>query len=162
MKDCGFTDGRDWFRFRTGGILVHDDRMLFVECSEGAYFYMIGGGVHMGETSKNAVEREIYEETGIVTKADHLSVVCENFFRGRGGPIDGMDCHAIEFYYLMKILDLSGLKERTDTGERLLWLTADEIKVSNIKPSFIKERLEEILSARHTVHIVSEVDRRNT
>ncbi|MEE1504495.1 MAG: tetratricopeptide repeat protein, partial [Acutalibacteraceae bacterium] len=45
--------------------------------------------------------REVLEETGIEVKVDRLAVVLENFFKGVGGPIDGLDCHAVEFYYLV-------------------------------------------------------------
>ena len=50
--DCGFEKGNNWFRYRTGGIIVHNNKMLFVKSSIGNYYYMIGGGVHLGETSE--------------------------------------------------------------------------------------------------------------
>lgn len=43
--DCGFQKENNWFRYRTGGILIHDNKMLFVKSSIGDYYYMIGGGV---------------------------------------------------------------------------------------------------------------------
>ena len=59
--------------------------MLFVKSSIGDYYYMIGGGVHMGETSDKCIEREVLEEAGVKANVDHLAVVCENFFKGKGG-----------------------------------------------------------------------------
>lgn len=50
--DCGFKKGNNRFRYRTGGILIHDNKMLFVKSNFGNYYYMIGGGVHLGETSE--------------------------------------------------------------------------------------------------------------
>lgn len=41
------------------------------------------------------MEIEIYEETGMYTCAQHLAVVCEKFFNGVSGAIDGFDCHTI-------------------------------------------------------------------
>lgn len=41
--DCGFKKGDNWFRYRTGGILIHDNKMLFVKSNFGDYYYMIGG-----------------------------------------------------------------------------------------------------------------------
>ena len=79
--DCGFTKENSWFRYRTGGILVHDNKMLFVKSGIGGYYYMIGGGVHLGERSDKCIEREVFEEAGIKANADYLAVVCENFFR---------------------------------------------------------------------------------
>lgn len=157
--DCGFTTENSWFRYRTGGILIKDDKMLFIKSNEENYYYMIGGAVHHGETSKSCIEREIFEESGIMAHAKYLAVVCENFFKGRGGKIDGLDCHTLEFYYFMEIENLDALKEKTDTGEELIWLTLDDIEKNNIKPAFIKERIREILNSKQTIHILEERDR---
>ena len=62
--DCAFEKGNNWFRYRTGGIIINNNKMLFVKSAIGDYYYMVGGGVHLGETSKACIEREIYEETG--------------------------------------------------------------------------------------------------
>lgn len=157
--DCGFTNSNYWFRYRVGGFVVNQNRVLFVKSNAGDHFYMIGGGVHLGETSSSCIEREIAEESGIKAHARHLAVVCENFFKGRGGMIDSLDCHTIEFYYLMKIDDMSSVKEKTDIGEALVWLTIDEIKKNNIKPGFIRERIDEIFKTDQTIHIIEERDR---
>lgn len=63
--DCGFKKENYWFRYRIGGILIHDNKMLFVKSNYGDYYYMIGGGVHLGETSETCIEREVFEEAGI-------------------------------------------------------------------------------------------------
>lgn len=159
--DCGFEKGNKWFRYRTGGILIHNNKMLFVKSAIGDYYYMIGGAVHLGETSDTCIEREVLEESGIHAKVDYLAVVCENFFKGIGGKIDGLDCHTIEFYYYMKIPndDLSLCKHMTDTGEELVWLPIEEIKTSKIKPDFIKEYIHKIISERKTIHVIEEKDR---
>ena len=122
---------------------------------------MVGGGVHMGETSHDCIEREVLEETGIHAKVDYLAVVCENFFKGKGGEIEGRDCHTLEFYYYMKILDedLSVCKHKTDVGEELVWLPIEEIETSKIKPEFIKEYIYEIINERKTIHVIEEKDR---
>lgn len=159
--DCGFEKGNHWFRYRTGGILIHNNKMLFVKSAIGDYYYMIGGGVHLGETSEACIEREVFEETGIHACVDHLAVVCENFFKGNGGKIDGLDCHTLEFYYCMKILDedLSLCKKITDVGEELVWLSIEEIEQSLIKPIFIKAHINEIISEGKMMHVIEERDR---
>lgn len=158
--DCCFTKENNWFRYRTGGILLHDNKMLFVKCAVDDYYYMVGGGVHLGETSDACIEREVFEETGIHAEVQSIAVVSENFFKGFGGNIDGLDCHTIEFYYRMKIPDddISLCKSVTDDGEKLVWLPIDEIRTSNIKPEFIKDNIEKILDERKIIHIIEEED----
>lgn len=156
MYDCGFAKENHRFRFRTGGIIIKDNKMLFVKSSIGNYYYMIGGAVHLGETTEKCIEREILEEAGLKVQAERLAVVCENFFKGSGGVEDGFDCHTIEFYYLMKIQEDNAAvcKKQTDVGEELIWIPMEDIPDSDIKPSFIKEYINEIINSDRIMHIV--------
>lgn len=161
MCDCGFTKEKNWFRYRAGAILIYDDKMLFVRSKINNYYYIIGGGVHLGEASEKCVEREMYEESGMKAKADDLAVVCENFFKGDGGKIKGLDCHTIEFYYRMTVSEeeYRKCKSCTDDNEELVWLSIEEIEHAQIKPTIIKERIKEILMNSTTIHVVEERDR---
>lgn len=155
--DCGFSKENNRFRYRAGGLLVHDDRILFVKNAIGGYFYILGGGVHLGETSEHCIEREFLEETGIHAKAERLAVVCENFFRGEFGE----DCHVLEFYYLMKAEAdvIENCKHTSDIGENLVWLPIEQITEYEIKPDFIKKSIREIICGSGILHVVNESDR---
>ena len=159
--DCCFTKENNWFRYRTGGIVVHGGKMLFVKCIYADYYYMVGGGVFLGETSKDCMEREIFEETGMKLKAKHLSVVCENFFKGKDGLADGCDCHVLEYYYLLEVSDedIKNCKTLTDNGEPLVWIPFEDFDKVVIKPDFIKERIDEIVNTDNVIHVIEERDR---
>ncbi|MBO4864220.1 MAG: NUDIX domain-containing protein [Eubacterium sp.] len=160
--DCGFIKGDRKFRCRAGGFIRNKDRLLFVKTDEpGGYYYMIGGGVHICETSRQCAEREIFEETGVKVEASRLAVITENFFRGVGGVEDGYDCHTIEFYYLMEVSDEDAEKigKITDQNEELVWIPISEVEASDIKPGFIRERIHEILNTDTVLHIIEERDR---
>jgi ADP-ribose pyrophosphatase YjhB (NUDIX family) len=159
MKDICFTKENSWFRYRTGAFILKDDKMLFVKSKFGGYFYMIGGGVSLGETSVDCIEREILEETGINAKVERLAVVTENFFKGENRILEGLDCHTIEFYYLVKVIDASNVFSKTDDGEELVWIPIAEIKNSFFKPSFIPEKIDEIIAGKNILHIIEERDR---
>mgnify|MGYP002680488783 FL=1 len=94
---------------------------------------MVGGGVQLGET----------------------------FFKGVGGTIDGLDCHTIEFYYYMKVLDedLKLCKNKTDDGEQLVWMPLEEIASKEIKPAFLKENISNVINEKNIIHIIEERDR---
>ena len=64
MKDICFTKEKSWFRYRTGAFILKDDKMLFVKSKFGGYFYMIGGGVSLGENSVDTtfVDCRIYSK----------------------------------------------------------------------------------------------------
>ena len=83
-----------------------------------------------------------------------------DYFRFRtGGIVEGMDCHTIEMYYILSVDDMTDFKSVTDDGEDLVWIPVEEVKNSVIKPSFIPERIDEILSEDKIIHIIEERDR---
>lgn len=161
--DCCFTNEKNWFRYRAAGIVVEDGKVLFVTDKTLDYYYTVGGGVHMGEKAQECVCREMKEETGIDYEIDHLAVICENFFDGHGGIIDGLDCHCLELYFVMKskgITDLVSESINADGNtEELVWIPIDKIEQYNIKPSFLQETIKEIINGDSVLHIVTDADR---
>ncbi|MDF2557691.1 MAG: hydrolase [Bacillales bacterium] len=59
---------------------MENDCVLMASNEDTEYYYSVGGGVHMGETSEDAIIREVYEETGIKYEIDRLAFIHENFF----------------------------------------------------------------------------------
>jgi len=162
-KDCCFTSGSEWFRYRTGAIIVEEGKVLFATDDTIDYYYTVGGGVHLGETSEECITREVLEETGVKYEVDHLAAVVENFFDGQGGNLEKLNCHCLELYYVMKSNGNMELNSHSINAvgavEHMKWIPVDEIDKYNIKPSFLKERLREIIESSQTLHIISTVDR---
>lgn len=159
MSDICFSNENNWFRYRAGAFILKDDKMLFEKSKFGGYYYIIGGGVKLGESSVDCIEREILEETGIDAKVERLAVVVENFFRGTGGIINGLDCHTIEFYYLVRVLDDSNAFSKTDDDEELVWIPVEKIKSFFFKPKFIPEIIEEVINSKTILHIIEDCDK---
>ena len=82
--DCCMQTGGKWFRYRAAAIIIENGCVLFAHNESDDYYYSVGGGVHMGETAEQAVEREVFEETGIHYEIDRLAFIHENFFDGSG------------------------------------------------------------------------------
>ncbi len=58
-------------RISARGIIINNNKILLNEFGHGEYYNIPGGGVEPGETVKQAVEREIFEESGLnVTVGD--------------------------------------------------------------------------------------------
>jgi 8-oxo-dGTP pyrophosphatase MutT (NUDIX family) len=81
-----------------------DDRLLCFEIidADGGVvgFRSIGGGIEDGETSREAVEREVAEELGVAITEPVLLDVVENIFEFRGQP-----GHEIVFVYEAQFVD---------------------------------------------------------
>ena len=43
--------------------------------------------------------------------------------------------------------------------EELVWIPTDKIEQYNIKPSFLRERIKEIINGDSVLHIVTDADR---
>ncbi len=124
--ECTFTPGQDWFRLRACGILIDDDKVLMIRNDSNPFYYSVGGCVEHGESLKEAVVREVWEETGWKFEVERLAFVHENFFRGEAGTIERLRCHELAFYYLMKwdpnCLITSNSRSMSGFPERLEWL----------------------------------------
>ncbi len=156
--DCGFTHGNHWFRYRAAAIIIEDGAVLFAKNKRDNFYYSIGGGVHMGETSTEAIRREVYEETGAEYEIDRLAFIHENYFTGTVS-LSGYECHEIALYYLMKPRGSRQLNSNSYTGgvkEEMHWLPIEAIEMYEAYPSFYKERLKEIIESDHVVHIVTD------
>lgn len=155
MQDCGFTNENNWFRFRAGAIIVEDGCVLLAKNEKDDYYYSVGGGVHMNEKAEDAVKREVFEETGVHYEVDRLAVIHENFFEGSGCILDGLHCHEIAFFYLMKPRGTKEIHSDSYTHgvrENMYWIPIEDLHKYTAFPSFLKDYLsKEHLSIEHIV-----------
>lgn len=157
MFDCGFTKENHWFRYRAAAIIIEDNCVLLAGNENEDYLYSVGGAVHMGETAEDAVKREVFEETGVQYEIDHLAVIHENFFNENSGSLNGLECHEVCFYYLMKPRGSKQLNSNSYTQgvkESMHWISVEDLDKRKAFPSFLKD----FLSRTHSgiEHIVTD------
>lgn len=144
MQDCGFTRENKWFRYRAAAIIIEEGCVLFAGNEIDDYYYSIGGGVHVGETSEQAVKREVLEETGVEYEIERLAVIHENFFNENQGSLKGMDCHEMSIYYLMKPRGTKQLNSDSysqGVRETMHWIPIKDLDKYKAFPTFLKEYL---------------------
>ena len=143
-KNCAFTSGSDWFRYRAAAIIVEDGCVLAAGNELEDYYYSVGGAVHMGETAEEAVLREVFEETGVRYEIDRPAVIHENFFNENTGSLKGFECHEICLYFLMKPRGTQKLNSSSWTlgvREHMYWLPIEKLDNYKVFPSFLKDYL---------------------
>lgn len=140
--DCGFQKESNWFRYRAGAIIVEDGCVLFAGNANEDYLYSIGGAIHMNEKAEDAVRREAFEETGVHYEVERLAVIHENFFDGDGGTLDGLHCHEVTMYYLMKPRGTKELHSDSYTyggiKEEMHWVPIEDLDKYKAFPTFLK------------------------
>lgn len=126
---------------KAGGILIKD-RKLLVEKSKGKEFFIApGGSIETGETSKEALVRELMEEFQVNIEESDL-VEFGVFYAdaaGRDGKVVRMDVFIVEKW--------SGEPSPDGEVEEILWINSnipEGIKVGSIFEHEVIPRLKEL------------------
>lgn len=156
QKDCGFQSKNKRFRYRAAAIIIENGCVLFAGNEIDDYYYSIGGGVHIGETAEEAVQREVFEEMGIHYEIERLAIIHENFFVESTEKYKGLDSHEIAFYFLMKSRGTQKLMSNSFTQgvkENMHWIPIEDLDKVVAYPVFMKSYLQsnhkEILGLRN-------------
>lgn len=132
------------FKFRVSGLIIRNNKLLLVDMDDSGFLCLPGGYVELGETTEEAVKRELVEEIGkdVIVKK-YLGVV-ENYFINKFSK----KMHEISFYYLMDFTSCD-IEEsnftliENDKGYNIKldfkWINLDELDKFDIRPNFFKE-----------------------
>ncbi|MFX1369567.1 MAG: NUDIX hydrolase, partial [Promethearchaeota archaeon] len=150
------------FGVRAEGVMLREGRVLLHQPETYDFWTFPGGGVHFHESSKEALKREWFEETGFAVDVKRLLYVIENFFVFKGNdqfpPLtkDGR-LHGLGLCYLVEPVDEEGEWVRDEfygqedipyQGRNLRitfrWFAPDELEAINLVPACLKWALKKI------------------
>ena len=144
IVDVKFKEKEYSFHYRVVGVIVRDNNYLIQNIGGKDYYVLLGGHVRIGESSEDALIREVKEELEI----DILK---------RNGKIE----HWIEQYYLVDSGEKLGkeswsFEENDIDGVKTLnysFVSKEELKKIDLKPLKIKELIisEEFSGISHIV-----------
>ncbi|HEM2802767.1 TPA: NUDIX hydrolase [Streptococcus suis] len=124
------------FGVRATGLVVQDEKLYLVKSPEGKY-YTLGGAIQLGETTEEAVLREMQEEIGIDVEVGPLIFIVENQF-----SLQEKSYHQIEFLYLVTPLsDPVTYLEEGDSIRQCEWIAFTDLKNLDLNPAFLKTEL---------------------
>jgi ADP-ribose pyrophosphatase YjhB (NUDIX family) len=134
------------FNYRVGAIIISSNKMLLVKNSGDPFFYTVGGRVKLGETARDTVLREAYEETGIKFEIDRLAFIHENFF-----VMDSSNepYHEVSFFFLMKENDIAVELLKHSFQEEYAevtthWIPIDDLAGLHVYPEFFKTEIKNL------------------
>ena len=102
------------------GICVRDGKILLCRAKGGRTTYLPGGHIEFGETGREALVREMREETGLAATVGGFRGCVENAFLQHGKP------HAeINLVYELQIAEDAEVRAAEDWIEFVWWPLAD-------------------------------------
>ena len=137
MEDISFYTNEGRFNFRVAAYVTCGDKMLIQHTDGVDFVNLIGGRVHLGENTIDAVKREIKEEIGVEVKKQKLMVIAENFFEWQGKKV-----HEMLFIYQVELAkkylkQLDGVNVLDHDNQHVEWVEKSKIKNYVCKPDII-------------------------
>lgn len=142
IVDVKFKEKEYSFHYRVVGVIVKDDKYLVQNIGGKDYYVLPGGHVRIGESSDDALIREVREELEIDILKKDFRLFCyhENIYEK-----DNRVEHWIEQYYIVNAKlekdswsfvenDIDGVKTLNYT-----FVTKEELKKIDLKPLKVKE-----------------------
>ena len=129
---------------RASGIIIHDNKILLHKNINEEHYALIGGRVAIGESSEEALKREVMEEMGKEVDIIEGLTTVENFFQMKDSKYyEILFVHRLEFKNEddKKILETIKNVEGKDYL-RYEWIDIDEIEKYPLKPKVIKDMLK--------------------
>lgn len=154
-NDLTIPAGDGLLNVRVGAIIMKENKILMVGNERSDYFYSVGGRIKFGESAREAVEREVFEETGVKMEVDRLAFVHENFFVGDAPVNLGKQIYEISFFFYMKVPDefepVCNSFTEDNSEEHLSWISIDTDK--KYYPEFFRDELKN--SSKEVKYIIS-------
>ena len=128
------------------GVCIIDGRILLCLPKDRSYSYLPGGHIEVGETGREALVREMKEETGLDATAGELLGVVESSFVQKGEK----HCE-INLIYEMKLNGSRGSRGLRSLEDWICfdWVPCDRIDTANLLPPEMKPYCRSALSTRH-------------
>ena len=130
------------FNYCARAMIEQDGKVLVICVNDAGYYHLPGGHVEIGETSEQAVAREIQEELGFEVTVQKLVVVQEQFYTKKD-----IANHSVIFYYLAQpkgeVPTQNGIRMEQGRTKmiknELRWVTRDELKSVDLRPASLKD-----------------------
>lgn len=134
------------FNHRVAAVIIHDNKLLAQKNIQTNEYYLVGGRITFGESSEEALVREVKEELKIEITNYKPIWINECFFED-----SGKNFHEVGMYYLADITNtdfdnftLSFETEEAGRKNYYEWLDIDKFEKILLYPLFIKDEIKKL------------------
>lgn len=111
------------------GVAIKDGKILLCKAKGGSSTYLPGGHIELGETGREALVREIKEETGLNSTTGRFMGVVENSFIQKGKK------HSeINLVYELELDSLDGSVNAAEDWIEFEWCELNKLDAANLLP----------------------------
>ncbi len=132
------------FIYRVSALIINDNKILFQRNKDVEYLTLPGGKCSIGESSIEAISRELLEEIGVNVKFVRTRAVIENFFVS---SFNNKNYHEILIINEMLIDDdeflnkkiLENIENKPRNHEYYEWIDISKLNQYILKPNFLSK-----------------------
>jgi 8-oxo-dGTP pyrophosphatase MutT (NUDIX family) len=140
VADISFDVGACKFNYRVAAIIECHQRYLFTAAPCTDFWFLPGRRVKAGESSLEAIERELQEELGLENQIVRLLWIVENFF-----TLHNENFHEISFYFALSLSPNSDLIRQEsflkEPNWEFRWFNLEPIQRLDLRPQFLRFKL---------------------
>ncbi len=139
------------YRLSVRAVIIHKNKILLNEFNEGEYYNLPGGGLEVGETMRDCVTREVYEESGYRVNINEMLYIYEynperdNFKYGNRGALSHVFKCELDLSSAKDertVIDSDSLTGSLSTGCK--WIPINELNKINLVPNINDKIIKDI------------------
>lgn len=134
MADISFQLAGYQFNFRSAALVRDERQLLLCRTHNDDWWYLPGGRIRAGESSAEAVRRELAEELDADIEIGSTLAIVENFFK-----INLLPYHEICFYFDAALSGPRSAVVLEDEVEHRDWFSLDQLPSIDVRPPIVFE-----------------------
>lgn len=146
-------------RIRCTGLIIQNDCLLLVEYNEnGIHYNLPGGGLEPGETIKEGVVREVFEETTAEVTVGPLALIYEMAPHKQSGEYSNQDPHSLSLIFECKLKENSipQLPSNPDPHQSAVkWIPIQDLDSIVLFPN-IKEEIRAYVENKKNIELIED------